>query len=166
LRDDLPLVYVTMGSSGDPELVPRIVAALSKLFCQVVVAGAGANLEALRAPNVYVADFTPGEAVARRAQLVICNGGSPTCHQALAHGVPVLGIAGNLDQFLNMHYVVASGAGKLLRADSVTQAAIESAARELMNGLSYPDHAARLAVVMRSFDANARLVEVLEEVMR
>jgi len=37
--------------------------------------------------------------------------------QALANGVPVVGIASNLDQFLNMGYVERVGAGTLLRAD-------------------------------------------------
>lgn len=162
LRDDLPLVYVTMGSSGDAGLVPRIVAALSGLSCQVVVAGAGARLDAPHAANVYVADLLPGEEAARRARLVICNGGSPTCHQALAYGVPVLGIAGNLDQFLNMYYVVASGAGKLLRADSATQRDIEIAAREIMSEPSYSIEASRLSSALRRYETGNRLCEVLE----
>lgn len=162
LRDDLPLVYVTMGSSGDPELVPRIVAALTNLSCQVVVAGVGAKLEALRAPNVHITNLLPGEAAARRARLVICNGGSPAAHQALAHGVPVLGIAGNLDQFLNMYYVVASGAGKLLRADAVTRGDIDRAARDLMSQSRYRMRATHMAEALTCADPGDRLREILE----
>ena len=44
-------------------------------------------------------------------------GGSPTSQQALAAGVPVLGIASDMDQFLNMAAVVNADVGVLLRAD-------------------------------------------------
>jgi UDP:flavonoid glycosyltransferase YjiC (YdhE family) len=78
--------------------------------------------------NVHIADYLPGEQAAQRSRLVICNGGSPTSQQALAAGVPVLGIAGNLDQYLNMAGVVRSGAGMLLRSDRLAEEALRSAA--------------------------------------
>ena len=52
--------------------------------------------------HVHVTDYLPGDIVARHSRLVVCNGGSPTSHQALLAGVPVLGIPDNLDQVLNM----------------------------------------------------------------
>jgi UDP:flavonoid glycosyltransferase YjiC (YdhE family) len=64
--------------------------------------------------TIHVADYVDGDAIAAKACLVVCNGGSPTTQQALAHGVPVIGIASNLDQMLNMAYVERTGAGVLL----------------------------------------------------
>ena len=84
-------------------------------------------------PNAFVAPFLPGDAAARRASVVICNGGSPTSQQALTAGVPVIGIAGNLDQFLNMHGVVGAGAGLLLRADRFQETALRRAATRLLD---------------------------------
>jgi UDP:flavonoid glycosyltransferase YjiC (YdhE family) len=60
---------------------------------------------------------------------VITNGGSSTGYQALAAGVPVLGIPSNLDQYLAMQAIERAGAGVTLRsgglrADEVRQAAI------------------------------------------
>ncbi|MDD5330799.1 MAG: glycosyl transferase family 1, partial [Sulfuricella sp.] len=106
LPADKPLVYVTLGSSGPRRTLPLILDALASLPVTAMVAAAG---ETVRDPpkNVHAASYLPGEAAAARAQLVICNGGSPTSQQALAAGVPVLGIAGNLDQFLNMQAVEA-----------------------------------------------------------
>jgi UDP:flavonoid glycosyltransferase YjiC (YdhE family) len=81
---------------------------------------------------VWLADFVSGEAVAAKACAVICNGGSSTAQQALAHGAPVVGIASNMDQFLNMHYVERFGAGILVRADRAVPSAIREAARRVI----------------------------------
>jgi UDP:flavonoid glycosyltransferase YjiC (YdhE family) len=114
---DLPLVYVSLGSSGDAGLLPTIIATLSKLPIRAMVAAAGASLGGALPANVYMAAYLPGAEAARRASLVVCNGGSLTCQQALAAGVPILGVAGNLDQFLNMNAILSVGSGEIIRAD-------------------------------------------------
>ena len=132
LPAERPLVYVTLGSSGQGALLPAVLQALAGLPLMVAAATAGKVANGTVPDNAYVADYLPGEEVARRAALVVCNGGSPTCHQALAAGVPVVGIAGNLDQFLNMQGIVAAGAGALLRADRFDGAALRQAVQGLL----------------------------------
>ncbi|MDD5328894.1 MAG: glycosyltransferase, partial [Sulfuricella sp.] len=95
-----------------------------------------------------------------RAQLVICNGGSPTSQQALAAGVPVLGIAGNLDQFLNMQAVEARGAGLCLRADRATPIAIRHATTRLLGNPAFRDSAGKLAGIFAGYDAGRRFSEL------
>jgi UDP:flavonoid glycosyltransferase YjiC (YdhE family) len=68
----------------------------------------------------------------------------------------VVGIASNLDQFLNMHYVERFGAGVRLRADSVRPAAIRDAVESMLNdpaARTAAKTAARLAANTRSTDA-------------
>jgi UDP:flavonoid glycosyltransferase YjiC (YdhE family) len=120
LPDDKPIIYVTLGSSGQGKLLATALEALAPLPVTLIAATAGTiSVDSIsrEAATIYVAPFLPGEAAARRSRLVISNGGSPTSQQALAAGIPVLGLAGNLDQYLNMAGVVAAGSGKLLRAD-------------------------------------------------
>jgi len=112
-----PLVYVTLGSSGAAALLPAIVAALGDMPVVAMVATAARAKISQTPPNVLVADMLPGIEVAKRSKLVICNGGSLTCYQALSAAVPVIGIASNLDQFLNMQAIERAGAGLTLRAD-------------------------------------------------
>jgi UDP:flavonoid glycosyltransferase YjiC (YdhE family) len=50
----------------------------------LVVATAGAQLPELMRPGVWAAAYLPGEQLAARAALVVCNGGSPTSQQAVA----------------------------------------------------------------------------------
>lgn len=117
IPDDLPLIYVSLGSSGDARLLPALLAELGKLPVRIMVATAGNGLQGTPPANAHVADFLPGDVAAQRATLTICNGGSLTCQQSFAAGTPVIGLPGNLDQFLNMHAVVAAGAGCAIRAD-------------------------------------------------
>lgn len=117
LPSDRPIVYVTLGSSGQENLLPKVLNALGDLEVTVIAASAGGHLPASVPANARVAQYLPGDEASRRARLVICNGGSPTSQQALAAGVPLIGIAGNLDQFLNMEFIAQTGAGLILRAD-------------------------------------------------
>jgi UDP:flavonoid glycosyltransferase YjiC (YdhE family) len=152
--DELPvdgeLVYVTLGSSGDPGLLGGILRALATLGVTVVAATAGADLPVGLPANVRLAHYLPGVEVAKRAALVVCNGGSPTTQQAVDAGVPVLGICGNMDQFLNMRGLETAGLGRALRADRLSTAVITNCARSL---LASRDRVARSAPSHREPDA-------------
>lgn len=164
LPTDKPIVYVTLGSSGKGRLLPLVLEALSGLPVTVIAATAG-NVDLASIPaNAHVADFLPGEAAAKRARLVICNGGSPTCHQALVAGVPVLGIASNLDQFLNMDGVIAAGAGKLLRADRLSSKRIRATAEKLLGDPKAAAAARGIARTFNQYDPAARFKSILNEV--
>lgn len=82
LSSGRPIIYVTLGSSGQGTLLPRVLRALAPLPVTVLAATAGTIRVDAVPPNAYVAPFLPGDAAARRASLVICNGGSPTSQQA------------------------------------------------------------------------------------
>ena len=97
---------------------------------------------------------------------MVCNGGSPTTNQALAKGVPVLGIAQNMDQFLNMQAVEAFGAGLLVRADQVDFAALSSAVAALMSRRSFRDRASELAASVAADDGAAILARHLRRLAR
>lgn len=110
------VVYTSLGSSGPPRVLQHVLDALEYFPVKVLVATAGRDLGLRKTKNSWVADFLPGDLACRAAQLVICNGGSPTAYQALAAGVPVVGIATNMDQFLNMTAVSEAGCGILVRS--------------------------------------------------
>ncbi len=156
LPDDRPIVYLTLGSSGQGTLLPLILQALAELPVTVIVATAGAGMIGTIPDNVFMADYLPGTEAAARAQLVVCNGGSLTCQQALAAGVPILGIASNMDQFLNMNALDKAGAGRLLRADRLDVTAVRNTARALLAELNYTTNARRLADTQTHYAATTR----------
>ena len=127
-----PMVYVALGSSGPATALTEVLEALSTLPVLVMAATAGKLAPASVPANTRVFDYLPGDQAAARAALVVCNGGSLAVQQALAAGVPVLGVASNMDQFLNMAPVVSAGAGRLLRADRLTVEQVREACQALL----------------------------------
>lgn len=141
-----PLVYVTMGSSGNPQVIEKIIPILEQLGSQLVIATAGKTISFTpQSPTTRIFDYLPGSLVCQHASLVICNGGSPTTNQALSCGVPVLGIAQNMDQFLNMEAIVAFGAGQLIRADRAESSLIKDTIQSLMLNPNFKTRAQVLA---------------------
>ena len=160
LDPNKPLIYVTLGSSGDGRLLPRLLDRLARPGLQLAVATAGATV-GVTAPDVFCADYLPGDAVAARAALVICNGGSPTCAQALAAGVPVLGVPGNLDQYLNMHYLEGQGVGLTLRNRELDGPNLKRTVDRLLGEPSFRRAAQFLAATLSRYDLAERLREAL-----
>jgi len=115
LDRSLPTVYVTLGSSGNARLLPQLLAALSRRPLNIAVSTAGSKLDFDCPANVFLADYLPGDTFASLASIVVCNGGSPTSHQGLLAGCPIVGIPGNLDQVLNMAGIESAGVGVAVR---------------------------------------------------
>jgi UDP:flavonoid glycosyltransferase YjiC (YdhE family) len=86
LPTDRPVVYVSMGGSGAGRVFPAVVEALADLELTAVVATIGTGVDLPGSERTFVTDFLPGELAVARADLVVCNGGSPQAYQALAAG--------------------------------------------------------------------------------
>jgi len=163
LPSDRRLVYVALGSSGRDELLPIVFEALADLHISVIVAAAGRPLPSDLPANVYSADYLPGKDAAAKASLVICNGGSPTSHQALAVGTPVLGLASNVDQYMNMDAVCRTGAGEILRAEESTVQEIRDCVRKMLAQPQYGAKAAQVAETFKQYDAPKRFRKIVDE---
>ncbi|MGA8146828.1 MAG: glycosyltransferase [Gallionellaceae bacterium] len=163
---DRPIIYLTLGSSGQARLLPTVLDALTNLPFTVIVATAGAIVPQRLPDNVYIADYLPGTEAAARARLVICNGGSPTSQQSLAAGVPVLGIASNMDQLLNMRAVVDAGAGIMLRADRHDARSVRAAVTEIHASPAYADSAAKLSAIFDHYHAPERFAAIVGELAK
>lgn len=75
LSGDQPLVYITMGSSGDLRVLAQIIPIFEERGSRIVVTTAGRPLPFKpESPNTLVFDFLPGAAVCQQASLVVCNG--------------------------------------------------------------------------------------------
>ncbi|MCR9105101.1 MAG: glycosyl transferase family 1 [Gammaproteobacteria bacterium] len=140
-----PLVYVTPGSSGRADLLPAMIAALGELEVTAMVASAGMELQSPLPANVHAAAFLPGDLAARRSSLVVCNGGSPTTHQALSEGAAVLGLPTNLDQFLNLATLCNAGVAGMMRADQFQRGAFQSQVMAMLADDSLSAAAASMA---------------------
>lgn len=165
LPNDKPCLYVTLGSSGNAGLLPRILAALAGEPVTVIAAGAGQKMTDEIPGNAYIADYLPGGDAARRAKLVICNGGSPTSQQALLAGVPVLGIPANLDQHLNMTALEKAGVGRILRSEHLRPSSLRNAVRAMLTDEALNQRTAAMAETSGRYSAPRRFAEIVQEVI-
>lgn len=161
LRPDVPTVYVTLGSSGDVSALPAVLSALAKFPVQVLLASAGRVRQDRLPPNVWLAQYLPGNLAARRSTLVVTNGGSSTGYQALREGVPVLGIPSNMDQYLAMTAIERAGAGVLVRAGGATAFGVGQAIGRMLESGAYRAAARDLAGMFAGYDAFARFEATL-----
>jgi UDP:flavonoid glycosyltransferase YjiC (YdhE family) len=159
------VIYVTLGSSGQIDLLPIIIAGVKHLPVTVLLATAGrTNLEEL--PNNFrTADYLPGEKVSKRARLVICNGGSATAYQALKSGVPVLGIPSNLDQFLTMTAIMKKNAGILLRPEGLSSELVRCSVIKMLDSEDYQTCAHEIATDISNYDAQANFRSFIEQLL-
>jgi UDP:flavonoid glycosyltransferase YjiC (YdhE family) len=166
LPADRPTVYVTLGSSGNLEAWPTLREALGTLPINVLLATAG-RVESSGLPkNFWAADYLPGHQAARRAELVVTNGGSGSSYQALSEGKPVVGVASNLDQHLAMSGVERAGAGVTLRAANLTVDEVRQAVSGLIASPAHAAAARRLGEQLSETDAGARFTALVDELTR
>ena len=158
-----PLIYVTMGSSGNLRPLRRILRAVSGLPVRVLLATAARTHIRALPDNVIAVPFVAGDAASAAADLVICNGGSGTGYQALAAGTPVLGLPSNLDQYLAMEAIERAGAGRLVRSGEAQVAEIQRAIRALLRSDLPRMAAARIAANMAQYDSEARFRHFVRE---
>jgi UDP:flavonoid glycosyltransferase YjiC (YdhE family) len=151
-------IFITLGSSGHADSWPMIIQALGKLDAQIIVALAGKRPKLPMLHNVFVADFLPIEPVCQRADLVICNGGSPLVHSALSYGVPAIGIVCNNDQLLNMAHVQKCGAGLMLRFWNLSEEKLTDAVNEILHNPKYLKHAKTIQAEFEAIN-NKRLMQ-------
>lgn len=137
LPNDRPVVYLTLGSSGKISLLKNIIDALAQCFVTVVMATAGRVKEHQYPVNFYFSDFLPATKILPYTALTICNGGSATAYQSLAHGVPVLGFPSNADQFFSMESITKLHAGSYLRPEKALPSNIEGCVKALLNDPKY-----------------------------
>ena len=124
---DYPVVLLILGSSGNSELLPIVLQALSNMPVSVICVTANKATIHENFKNVYIADYLPAELAVKRADLVICNGGSPMVYQCLAEHTPFIGLPGNLDQYLMMSLISAAKKGELIRSGKVNVENIRAA---------------------------------------
>ena len=164
LPEDRPVVYVNLGSSGQPQLLELALEALAPLPVSVIAATAGRGRIESAPANAFLADYLPGIEAAGRARLVICNGGSMATQQALASGAPVLGLVSNLDQLASARAVSRAGAGEVLREREVSAGGLRRVVWRMLARRSYQEAAEGIAGRCRQIDAPAKFREVIDRI--
>jgi MGT family glycosyltransferase len=162
-----PVVYVTMGSTGDRRLFDAAIDAFAGREHQVVMTTGGIGLgRTTLPPNVFVAEYAPGDALLARADVCINHGGNGTIYQALAAGVPVVGVPTHADQQVQLQLCERSGVGRSLPEARLTPAALREAVDAVRGDGRYAGNARRLARAIGACDGARTAAAAVVELAR
>lgn len=162
-----PLVYVTMGSTGDPMVFREIAERFGGGPVDVVMTTAGMDFDTSDLPpNVHALDYGPGHLLMEMASVVVNHGGNGTVNQAILAGRPVVGVPYHLDQSINLAQVEALGFGRLVDPGPRLGARLTQAVHDVLADPSYQLAAERLqAAALRhggAHEAARRILGLLE----
>lgn len=163
IPDDKPVIYANLGSSGHGHLLPIVLNALANQPYSVIAATAGRVKIESPASNIFLTEYINAEEACKRADIVICNGGSPSCYLALEHGKPSLSLPVNLDQYLNAELFKNAGVGTMLRSGKLTQKQLKNTIQQILARPILQQQATILAARIRQQHAEVEFQEVLHE---
>ncbi len=170
LREDKPLVYCAMGTTRyRAEDVTPFLQRLVRVFrarpeWQLVLAwNRYGRAEDFRdaPPNVLAVERAPQLGLLKRAQVMVTHGGLGSVKEALAHGVPMLGLPLAVDQPGNVARVVHHGVG--LREDVVrsSEADLREALSRLLSQPLFSQRARAMRAEIERTEAGTRGVDAL-----
>ncbi len=136
---DNPIIYVTLGSSGNNSLLPLILETLSKMPVTVLCVTAKKIPLEKKYSNIFTSEFLPADLAVKKADIIICNGGSPMVYQSIAENKFVIGLPSNLDQYLMMSLIQNTEYGMMIRSGKVNQDVIaKTVSAALRRKKTYP----------------------------
>lgn len=153
LPDDRPIIYITMGSSGDISLLDTIVEAICDMPVLGLVATAGRTIISRKPDNIFFAEYLPGLEVIARSSMVICSGGSATAYQALSMGKPILGFPSNADQFFTMESIQRLGAGISIRPMAASFLNVRNALETILRDIRFTEASEKLKDEIDRYDS-------------
>ena len=171
---DLPLVYLTCGSSGRrPDYLDDLVESFGDKPYRVLITTANRwSLEESRASsrrvmrlpaNVRVVPFLNGEWVLRRAEMLVGVVGIGAIYQALSQGKPVVGAPEHLDQEYHLNRVRDLGLGlKLDRRDFDAPHILAAIDQVLADGAAYRTRCAPFVDTLAAYPDGSRAAALLD----
>jgi len=145
-----PLVYLTLGtfSNNDLDLFRLVLTALEDEPVNVLATIGRDNDPAVLAPlpaNAHVERFVPQTEVLPHCSAVIHHAGAGTMLGTLAHGLPSLALPQSADNFTNAALLAGAGAALTLLPGDVTDAAVRSGLRIVLEAGTHRQRARQLA---------------------
>lgn len=165
-------IFCTLGSSGSREQLLEIVRSFTygegRDWNGVILSpNAVCPIEDARrilgpSQNVYITDkFVPAEKVNALADIVICHGGQGTLQTALHSGTPLVGVATQAEQFLNLYNVELQGAGIRIPVNDWNAQNIQMSVQKIIADRQFKISAMRLKKRMESMDGIKISAEII-----
>jgi UDP:flavonoid glycosyltransferase YjiC (YdhE family) len=165
-------LFCTLGSSGTKEQLLEIVKAFTYgeglEWSGVILSPISVcHIDEAKAvlgerEGVYISDsFVPAQKVNAMADIVICHGGQGTLQTALHSGTPLVGVAAQAEQFLNLYNIESQGAGIRIPMKKWSAENIQIAVHKIITDKKYSEAAMRLKERMDAMDGEKNSAEAI-----
>jgi len=165
-------IFCTMGSSGTKqqllEAVKAIVSVKNRKWNTLILAPPSVCplSEALKcagnAEGIHITDkFVPALLINSMVDVVVCHGGQGTIQTALASGTPIVGVAMQPEQQINLDNVVLNGGGIRIPIHMWKSSNIQAAIRAIENNPSYKKNAEKLQKNIKYIDGKRNSAEAI-----
>jgi UDP:flavonoid glycosyltransferase YjiC (YdhE family) len=168
INDSRPVVHVTQGTIAIRDYEHLIAPTLKALATQdllVVVSTGGRPLDTLPPlpSNARAATYLPYDLLLPRTDVFVTNGGYGGVQYALRYGVPVITTSGQEDKPEVAARIAWSGAGRRLKTNRPTPAAVRTAVRSVLDEPGYRARAQTIAASMARVDSTKNLAQLVDD---
>ena len=158
-----PVVYAAITSTS-PQIIRGVVGALAALDVRVLVAATVHDLAHLADERVMVAGILPSHRVMPHVDLAVTAGGQGSVQTAMAAGTPVLGIALQPEQDLNVVLLERQGAARLVPRRDAHTSRLATVADAMIRDDGYRAAADRVRRLYEAVDGPGNTADVIVEV--
>lgn len=165
-------IFCTLSSSGTKEMLSEVI--------KVFTYGEGLNWDAVilsphfsvkealtvlgKREGVHITDkFVPAQRVNALADIVICHGGQGTVQTAIHSGTPLVGVAAQQEQFINLSNVAARGAGIRIPLAKWNAKNIQKSITKIIADKKYKEAMLKLRERVVSMDGEKNAAELIWE---
>lgn len=162
-QNNKPKIFCTLSSSGSEEMLKEVI--------KVFTYGKGLNWNAvILSPHfsvkkarellgnhegVYITDrFIPASKVNAMADITVSHGGQGTVQTAIYSGTPLVGVAAQQEQFINLSNIESSGAGIRIPFAKWNAENIQKAISKIMSDKRYKESMLKLKNLVSSMDGS------------
>jgi UDP:flavonoid glycosyltransferase YjiC (YdhE family) len=168
LDGSAPVVHVTQGTVANldyRQIIAPTLEALADDDVLVVVSTGGRPLDTLPPlpANARAAEYLPYDELLPKTAVYVTNGGYGGVQYALRYGVPIVTSGGKEDKPEVAARVAWAGAGRRVRSETPSPAAVGAAVRSVLQEPGYRTKARAIAAEMASSGGVTRLAELVDE---
>lgn len=161
-------VFCSLGSSGSPEILKRIINTLRSHEDFNIVCSTTTIIDPIElgpaSENFYAARFMPTHLVNEMADIAITHGGQGTIQTSVWSGTPTIGIGFQAEQQANIEGLVRAGMGIRIKIFDVNPRNIIKAVNKIQQP-AYKENARKMKQLVRQHDGIANSVIMMNELI-